>query len=528
MKKVRNKLKIKSLKWQLLFRFLIILLILLSVMGIFQYISMREYLYGSKLQLLQQKFHELDLKNLSEEDIEDIVEDNPEEVLKRLEDKHMSIALINKSGEPFLKIRNTDIIHSSISEDDDDGDDDSKDDDYKDLLDKKIVEIPVPVLSPKDYISISNESGNLEHTYRVVKDPNNKLQLVAFRKVGDLNSSSGLIQLSTPIEDITSILDRQEYVHISLSIMILIMGTILGITIFNRTLKPLYKITETVEGISVTDLHTRLAEENGQLEIDRLSKSFNIMLERIEISFEKEQFIKEKMRRFVSDASHELRTPLTSIHGFVEVLLRGAAKNQEKLDLALNSILMESERLAKLVNDLLVLTKLDQQPVVEINKENLNDIINEIIPQLQILSKDRTLNLKLKDDIYVYINKNQIKQVIFNITQNAVIHTDKEKGVITISTDIENYKNKTFAVLKISDNGTGIPKEHLDKIYDRFFRSDSHRSREQGGYGLGLSIVKSIIDSNRGEISVESELGVGTTFSIYLRLQNKADIFNIF
>lgn len=259
-------------------------------------------------------------------------------------------------------------------------------------------------------------------------------------KSWDLDSPSGLIQLSTPIDDITSILDRQEYVHISLSIMILIVGTILGITIFNRTLKPLYKITDTVEGISVTDLHTRLTEESGQLEINRLSKSFNIMLERIETSFEKEQIIKEKMRRFVSDASHELRTPLTSIHGFVEVLLRGAAKNQEKLDLALNSILMESERLAKLVNDLLILTRLDQHPVVEIKKENLNDVINEIIPQLQILSKDRTLDIELKDYIDVYINKNQIKQVIFNITQNAVIHTDKEKGVITISVGIEDYK----------------------------------------------------------------------------------------
>lgn len=115
----------------------------------------------------------------------------------------------------------------------------------------------------------------------------------------------------------------------------------------------------TVEQINVGQLHTRLPKDNGQLEIDKLSNSFNNMLERIETSFEKEQYIKEKMRRFVSDASHELRTPLTSIHGFVEVLLRGAAKNEKQLNLALNSILLESERLTKLVNDLLMLTKLD-------------------------------------------------------------------------------------------------------------------------------------------------------------------------
>ena len=114
----------------------------------------------------------------------------------------------------------------------------------------------------------------------------------------------------------------------------------------------------------------------------------------------------------------------------------------------------------------------------------------------------------------VYVNKDQIKQVIFNLTQNAVLHTDKKNGIITISTSEEN----NFGVLKISDNGTGIAEKHISKIYDRFFRSDSHRSRGKGGYGLGLSIVKSIIDSNGGKIDVESELGVGTTFSVYLKL----------
>lgn len=517
MKRLKSKFKIKSLKWQLLFRFLIILTILLVTMGIFQYISMKEYLCGSKLQVLQQKFHELDLKNLSEESMEDIAGDDSAEVLKKLEDKHISIALINNNGEPLLKVKNTDIISPAATEDDKDGDDDNKDNDYKDLLDKKITEIPVPILSPKDYISISNENGNLEHTYRIVKDANNNLQLVALRKVGDLNSPSGLIQLSTPIDDITSILDRQEYVHISLSIIILIMGTILGITIFNRTLKPLYNITDTVEGIRVTDLDTRLIEENGQLEIDRLSKSFNIMLSRIQESFQKEQNIKEKMRRFVSDASHELRTPLTSIHGFVEVLLRGAAKNEKQLDLALNSILMESERLTKLVSDLLILTKLDQQPVVEIKSENINDLIQEIHPQLQILCKKRKLKLEVEENIKVDINRDQIKQVIFNLTQNAVLHTDENKGVITIFIDIEKLNGESYAVLKISDNGTGIPEEHITKIYDRFFRSESHRSREHGGYGLGLSIVKSIIDNNGGKIKVESQVNVGTIFTVYMK-----------
>ena len=511
MKRLIAKFKIKSLKWQLLFRFLMILSILLVAMGIFQYISMKDYLYNTKLQVLQERFHNIDMGSLSKENMEDITESASKEILKKLWDKSMSIAIIDKNGELLFERNN-----EYTPNDDNDGDDDSKE-----LPERKIQAIPVPILSKEHYMSLYNKEGNLERTYEIVEDENSNCQLVAWRKVGDLDSPSGLIQLSTPLKDIEAILNREVYMHTSISILVLILGIILGRALFKRTLKPLYNITDTVETISVTDLDKRLPEENGQLEIDRLAKSFNIMFERIELSFQKEQLIKEKMRRFVSDASHELRTPLTSIHGFVEVLLRGAAKNEAQLDLALNSILTESERLTKLVNDLLILTKLEQNPNVELNKENINTIIEEVFPQLQILAKDRKLKLELKDNVAVYINKDQIKQVIFNITQNAVLHTDKNKGKIIIATDIEKYKDKLFGVLRISDNGIGIPEKHLSKIYDRFFRSDAHRSREQGGYGLGLSIVKSIIDSNNGEICVESEVGIGTIFSVYLKMEKQ-------
>jgi two-component system OmpR family sensor kinase len=475
---------------------------------------MKEYLYRTKIQVLQQKFHNIDLRYLSEGELLDNYNSDSVETLNKLKDKNMSLAVIDKNGVQIAGINNVDYIQEEIH----DGDIDNGESTEKDKKHKIITPMPVPVLSEDIYIGLLNEEGNLEKDYKIIKDENNNLQLVAWRKVGDMASPSGLLQLSTSIEDCRAILDREVYMHTSLSILILILGTILGRAIFNRTLKPLYNITDTVEGIGVEDLDKRLDEENGQLEIDRLAKSFNIMLERIESSFQKEQYIKDKMRRFVSDASHELRTPLTSIHGFVEVLLRGAAKNEDQLNLALNSILMESERLTKLVNDLLILTKLEQQPIVEIKSENINDLIEEIYHQLIILCENRVLQLELKDDLMVKINRNQIKQVIFNLTQNAVLHTDKQRGIIKIYTNIEKIDDENFAVLKITDNGTGISEEHITKIYDRFFRSESHRAREHGGYGLGLSIVKSIIDSNHGEIHVESKVGVGTTFSVYLKL----------
>jgi two-component system OmpR family sensor kinase len=509
MKKLRDKLKIKSLQWQLLLGFFMILIILLSIMGIYQYKHMKEYLYKSKIQDLQQKFHNMDLDELYENEVNND-ENGIESILNEFIDRDVSITFIDKSGQVKLKIQKqeeykVEIKTNGVS-------------DWNREKNKLSVSIRVPELSKEKYIKILSEDGNLEKTYEVIEDEDDNLQLIAWRKVGDLSSPLALIQLSTPINDIEDLLGNQLRVSISLSIFILIVGIILGKSIFKRTLTPLYNITNTVEEINVKELDRRLSEETGQLEIDRLAKSFNTMLKRIDISFKEEQFIKEKMRRFVSDASHELRTPLTSIHGFVEVLLRGAAKDEDKLNLALNSILTESERLTKLVNDLLVLTKLEQEPVVVLKREDIKAVIEEIVPQLEILTEGRLLQLDLLDNIMVRVDKNQIKQIIYNLAQNAVLHTDKSNGVIKIATSIDNKDSEIFGILKISDNGTGIHEKDINKIYDRFFRSDFHRTRGHGGYGLGLSIVKSIIDSNGGKIKVDSELGVGTTFSIYLNL----------
>lgn len=516
MKKVSNKLKLKSLRWQLLSRFFIILIVLLVIMGVTQYITTKNYLCRSKAETLSAKFHDIDIKSLMFITTPEAIKENSSFIVNKLVDIRISVAVIDKNGDTLLTSEKaTNILVEKVINKDEHKDEYKDKGEYEYRYKDKINPITsIPKLSNTDYIQVLNQYGNLERSYKLVKDDNNNLHLVMWRKIGPIDSPSGLIQLSTPVQDVEEILEREIYIYIGVSILILIIGAILGATVFNQTLNPLSNMTNTLEQINVNELHTRLPEDNGQLEIDKLSNSFNNMLERIETSFEKEQYIKEKMRHFVSDASHELRTPLTSIHGFVEVLLMGAAKNENQLNLALNSILLESERLTKLVNDLLMLTKLDQQASVEMNTENINNVIEEVFHQLQILSGKRKIQLQLVDNINANINRDQIKQIIFNLTQNAVRHTDENKGIITISTGIED----TFAILKIADNGTGISEEHLNQIFDRFFRSESHRSREHGGYGLGLSIVKSIIDAHKGRITVESKLGVGTTFTIYLKL----------
>lgn len=504
MAKFNFKIKRKSLQWQLLSRFFLILTALFLIFGISQYVSMKQYLYTDKSRDLQSRFHSINLKVLNQIDTNEAVINSTAPIIKGLAGMGTCAAIIDNSGN-VINTSNKIENESSKKELDNDND----------IIKFKKNNV-IPILTKEDYLKILNQEGNLEHMYYIVRDENNVLQMLTWRKIGNMQSPTGLIQLSTSMEDIQSILYRQVYIYLGGLVLILVAGSLLGGMVFKRTLNPLYDMTKTVENITVGELHTRLPEDNGSLEIDKLSESFNKMLTGIEISFENEQKIKERMRQFVSDASHELRTPLTSIHGFVEVLLRGAARNEEQLNSALKSILLESVRLTKLVQELLMITKLDQRLPIEMGIENINHVILEIYPQLQIIAGERQVRLSLKNDIMVKINKDQIKQIIINLTQNAVQYTDKKSGIITISTNIEEINSKKYAAMKITDNGAGISEDHIHKIFDRFFRGEFHRSREQGGYGLGLSIVKSIVEAHEGEIEVESKIGIGTIFTVYL------------
>jgi two-component system OmpR family sensor kinase len=273
-------------------------------------------------------------------------------------------------------------------------------------------------------------------------------------------------------------------------------------------------MVDTVQRIDAGSLAERLPAVQGQQEVDQLALSFNGMLERLEDSFEAERESKEQMQRFLSDASHELRTPLTSIHGFIEVLKRGAASNSEQLYNALNSMYGESVRINKLVEDLLMLTKLDQAPQQEQEVIQLDSLLLEMQPQLVMMAQQRQVHLDLTAEVHVMADAHKLKQVVLNLFHNAVQHTDSDQGAISITL----YAVQHRVELTVKDNGSGIEPEHLPHIFERFYRTSSSRSRKQGGAGLGLAITRSIVESYGGKITVRSQIGVGTEFTILLPL----------
>jgi two-component system OmpR family sensor kinase len=339
-------------------------------------------------------------------------------------------------------------------------------------------------------------------------------QVIVLKPIVFDGEIQGVIQINTPTESLRDLLIRQMIIFLMLSLTAMTIAFFVFSSVLKQTLIPLFTITKKVEHINAGSLHDRLPVNQGQIEMDRLSLSINEMLERLEEAFKAETDAKEQMRRFVADASHELRTPLTSIHGFLEVLLRGASSNPDQLNDALKSMYGESKRLRKLIQDLLLLAQLDQLPTFQKECCFVDELILDMKPQLMLLAGNRKILFDFPSPLPSDINKDQFKQVVLNLFSNAVQHTNPTTGVIQVI----GKANEKELSLTIQDNGHGIPQEHLAHLFERFYKADASRSRAYGGAGLGLAISASIIELHRGKIRVKSKLNVGTAFEIVLPL----------
>ncbi|WP_332275008.1 sensor histidine kinase [Bacillus velezensis] len=347
--------------------------------------------------------------------------------------------------------------------------------------------------------------------YQVAHNKAGEEIIVVFQAISVDGRQAGVVQMSTLTQPLNDSLFRQISIFAVLSFAALVIGLFVFLPVIRLTLKPLSRIVRLMGDIHAGSLDKRLPIDKRQAEIESLGISINQMLERIETSFQAEKEEKERIRQFVSDASHELRTPLTSIHGCIEMLMRGAAEKPEQKEKALQSMYTESARANKLIEDLLFLAKIDRVPSFEMKKGALGDVILEMEAQLKLLARNRKLEFFVDQKIEAVFDKDKMKQVILNLFYNAVQHTDEDTGVITVS-----LQKDGGIMLMIADNGTGIAPEHVPHLFDRFYRAETSRSRQSGGAGLGLAITKTIIDSHNGTIEVKSEQGKGSVFIIRL------------
>ncbi|MBR3505169.1 MAG: hypothetical protein IKO07_13135 [Clostridia bacterium] len=224
----------------------------------------------------------------------------------------------------------------------------------------------------------------------------------------------------------------------------------------------------------------------------------------------------EQMRTdFTANVSHELKTPLTSIRGFVETLLDGAIDNPEMARKFLNIIMMEANRLTRLVNDILSISKLEAGDTdVSLGRLRLDKMASDVCEMLQIHAKEKQIDLSINENdepIYVWGNQDRLEQLVINLVENAIKY-NQPGGSVRVSV----YGTATNAYFLVSDTGIGIAEEHLPRLFERFYRVDKGRSRSMGGTGLGLAIVKHIAVSMGGTVEVHSKLGEGSEFSVTL------------
>jgi two-component system phosphate regulon sensor histidine kinase PhoR len=226
--------------------------------------------------------------------------------------------------------------------------------------------------------------------------------------------------------------------------------------------------------------------------------------------------LEQTRKDFVANVSHELKTPITSIKGFTETLLDGAKDDPKSLEAFLNIILKESVRLQTLIEDLLELSKIEQHRFkLNIQQMNLSALLNEVITMLRIKANEKGISLNVHisgENLTIEADPFRIKQVFINIINNAIMYTPNN-GKITVETE----ETEECVKIKVTDTGIGIAKQEIPRIFERFYRVDKARSRNSGGTGLGLAIVKHLIEAHKGTITVASELGKGSTFTISLK-----------
>jgi two-component system sensor histidine kinase CiaH len=222
----------------------------------------------------------------------------------------------------------------------------------------------------------------------------------------------------------------------------------------------------------------------------------------------------DKQKQFIADASHEMKTPLTIINTNADVLLSNSEDTIHNQSKWLHYIKSETERMTRLTNDLLYLTEMDDSRASMVySKFNLSEAVETIILTMEavIFEKNVALDYEIEPNLTVQGSSEQIKQVVMILLDNAVKYTNS-KGTVTLALK----KQQNDVVLSVSNTGEGIAAEHLTRIFDRFYRTDTSRARKQGGYGLGLAIAKSIIEQHKGKIYATSTVGQSTTFFVYL------------
>jgi two-component system OmpR family sensor kinase len=324
----------------------------------------------------------------------------------------------------------------------------------------------------------------------------------------------GAVQVGEPLVEVDATLHQVLTLLVGGTTITIIVAGGIGLLMSWLALRPIDRITQAAGRIArAQDLGRRLPVPATDDEVGRLVSTFNAMLERLDRLFQAQQ-------RVGADVSHELRTPLTTIRGNVDLLRRGAADDPIERATALDAIAAEADRMSRLVADLLLLAQAEAGMTLEKQTVELDTLILEVYRQAQLMSATHspsgervTIRLGHEDQAIVEGDPDRLKQLLLNLVDNALKYTSPG-GTVTVSL----YRDQAWVRVSVADTGVGIPPDVLPYVFDRFFRAQREGRK---GVGLGLSIARWIAEAHGGRLSVESEVGQGTTFTLWLPTEQK-------
>jgi len=349
----------------------------------------------------------------------------------------------------------------------------------------------------------SDSRGDSDQDYRVLVRP---------------LSSGGYVAAAIPLDFVGDTMRSLITVIVLTSGAVLIAVVVFAWIAIQRGLLPIDDMIQTAETIAAGDLTQRVVVDDPNTEVGKLGEALNNMLTHIETSFRAREASEQRLRQFVADASHELRTPLTSIRGYAELFRSGAASSPEVLKRVMHRIESEGERMSNLVNGMLQLARLDQAEPSQLVSVDLVPIARNAIMDAQAAAPDAHIEARLPAAAPVLGNADELKQAFDNVLANVRIHAGPGAAAcVTVN------PTPTTTTIEVADTGIGMPAEEAGHAFDRFYRADPSRSSASGGAGLGLSIVKSIVDASGGAIELTSAPGRGTTVRIALRTAPATD-----
>jgi signal transduction histidine kinase len=338
--------------------------------------------------------------------------------------------------------------------------------------------------------------------------PQNYTGLIALDRQGDEKAISRLVAIELIVG----------------FIVLTILGAA-GYLLVRNSLRPLVEVERTAQAIAAGDLSQRVAAGDDRTEVGRLSTALNGMLAQIETAFRAQQASEEqargsehRMRRFVADASHELRTPLTSIRGFSELYRQGAVRSDEDVRRLMERIEAEGARMGLLVEDLLLLARMDQQRPLTFSPVDLAAVAGDAVHDAKAVQPERPISLHLDESLteapVVMGDESRLRQVVGNLVTNALTHTPPDTRVtVTVSRAADDGD---VLVLRVADEGPGMDPADAARAFERFYRVDTSRTRSAGGTGLGLAIVSSLVAAHGGSVDLATAPGRGASFTIRL------------